>query len=65
MAYTEAERTQVLAKANNKENEFRGVSAAFAYHLYDIMRLQLEELHRLANAVESIAVNLHGEQQNQ
>lgn len=54
MAYTEADRKNVLEEANKKENEFRTMNMAFAYNLYDIMRLQLEELHRMANAMESI-----------
>ena len=65
MAYSNEEREKVLSEASKKENEFRGMNIAFAYHMYDIMRLQLEELHRLANAVESIEISLRQVKQSQ
>lgn len=64
MSYNPEERESVLFEASKKENEFRTMNIAFAYHMYDIMRLQLEELHRIANSMESIKVILQ-EQQNQ
>ncbi len=65
MSYSSEEREKVLNEASKKENDFRGMNISFAYHMYDIMRLQLEELHRIADSMESIKTNLLKEQQNQ
>lgn len=65
MSYTENERNKVLEQSKKFDNKLIGVNLAFAYNLYDIMRLQLEELHRIGNAMESIYKIINQEQQNQ
>lgn len=62
MSYTESERNKVIEQSEKFDNKLAGVNLAFAYNLYDIMRLQLEELHRIANTMESILETINLEQ---
>lgn len=65
MAYSEEDRKNVLERSENKENKRQCVNLAFAYSMYDIMRLQLEELHRIGDTMESILSIIQQEQKNQ
>ena len=47
-------RDYVLEQSASAVNQMKNMNLAFGYSLYDVSRLQLEELHRIANAMESI-----------
>ena len=65
MSYPEEERRAVAEQARNATNKKSLVSLAFAYNMYDVMRLQLEELQRIGNTMESILDIINSEQKNQ
>lgn len=65
MAYSQKAREQVLKNINDVSYQNRNINLSFGYVMYDLMRLQLEELHRIANAMESLAENFNQVQQNQ
>jgi hypothetical protein len=52
--YQDDQRQKVLKMAKNPENNLKTVPLSFAYYMYDIMRVQTEELHLLRKEVESI-----------
>lgn len=65
MPYSEEDRKEVIKQAQSFENQMKGMNMAFAYNMYDIMRLQLEELHRIGDTMESILQTIRSAQQNQ
>jgi hypothetical protein len=53
-SYSDEQRKEVLEMAENPKNNLIGVPLSLAYHMYDIMRVQTEELHLLRKEMESI-----------
>lgn len=63
--YSDEDRKKVIEQSKEFKNHMQGVSQAFAYNMYDVMRLQLEELHRIGDTMESMLNVIQNEgQQN-
>lgn len=60
--YPPKDREEVIRKSKEIENQMRTVNLGFAYNMYDIMRLQLEELNRIGNTMELIFKAINQEQ---
>lgn len=62
MGYSDNDRNEILAQSKSEINRMQTVNLGFAYNMYDIMRLQLEELHHIRNAMESMLEIIQKEQ---
>lgn len=62
--YLNEEREKILKMAKDERNSLIPINLSLGYSLYDLLRVELEELHRIGDAVESIRNAIQQEEQN-
>ena len=64
MSYLQKDREKIINQSKQEHNKNVPLNMALGYNLYDIMRLQLEELHCINETMKLLVEVIQKEQKN-